>query len=71
MGLKSSYGGPHGQLVLFLGNKSAVTLSRVVCAVPPVPQLAFQLGAVPPVIEPKKQARAPAPLARAPAPLAP
>ena len=51
VGLKSSYSGPHGQLLLFLGNKSTVPLSRVVCAVPPVPQLGFQLGPVPPVIE--------------------
>ena len=57
MGLKASYGGPHGQLMLFFGNKSTTPLSRVVVALPPVPQLAFQLGAVPLVIEAKKQAR--------------
>ena len=57
VGLKSSFGGPHGQLVFFLGNKSAVPLQRVVCGLPPVLQLAFQLSQVPHVIEPKKQAR--------------
>jgi len=57
VGLKASFMGPHGQLVLFLGNKSPAPLTGVVFAVPPVPQLAFQLGPVPPVIEPKKQVR--------------
>ena len=57
VGLKSSFMGPHGQLMLFLGNKSPAPLTGVVFAVPPVPQLAFQLGPVPPAIEPKKQAR--------------
>ncbi len=58
VGLKSSFIGPHGQLVLFLGNKSPASLTSVVVAVPPVPQLAFQLGPVPHLIEAKKQVRA-------------
>ena len=57
VGLKSSFLGPHGQLVLFLGNKSPASLTSVVVAVPPVPQLAFQLGPVPHVIESRKQVR--------------
>lgn len=56
--MKSLYQGASGQLSLYFGNKSTEPLARVVCAVPPAPAFLFQLGAVPAVIEPKKQVSA-------------
>jgi hypothetical protein len=55
VGVKQGFQGPSGQLQLFFGNKADVPLGRLICAVPPQPVFAFQLGAVPPYIEPKKQ----------------
>ena len=56
MGIKSEFQGPAGSLSLYLGNKAAGPLGRLVCAVPPSPAFAFGLGAVPPTLEPRKQA---------------
>jgi len=50
--------GSQGQLALFLGNKGDAELERLVCALPPVPQFAFQVGPVPRLLEPKKQIQA-------------
>ena len=47
--------GPHGQLMLFLGNKAEVPLQRLICVVPPSGQFAFQQGPVPSTLDPKKQ----------------
>ncbi len=55
--MKQGYQGPARQLQLYLGNKSDLPLGRLICAVPPLPTFFLQLGAVPPLIEPKKQAR--------------
>jgi len=55
VGVKQGFQGPSGQLQLYLGNKSDATLGRLICAVPPQPAFALQLGFVPPAIEPKKQ----------------
>ncbi len=58
MGVKQAFQGPTGQVQLFLGNKSAtLALGRLVCAVPPLPSFAVQLGHVPPMLEPLKQVR--------------
>ena len=58
VGVKSVLAGAAGQLTLFFGNKAAAPLERVVCAVPPAPQFALQLGPVPGRIEAKKQIQA-------------
>ncbi len=50
--------GSQGQLALFLGNKGDGPLERLVCAVPPVPQFAFQVGPVPRQLDAKKQIQA-------------
>lgn len=55
VGVKQVFQGPSGQIQLFFGNKADVPVGRLICAVPPQPVFAFQLGAVPPYIEPKKQ----------------
>lgn len=55
--MKQGFQGPSGQIQLFFGNKADVALGRLICAVPPQPVFAFQLGPVPPYIEPKKQVR--------------
>ncbi len=47
--------GATGQLTVFLGNKGDEPLQRMVCSVPPSAQFSFQQGAVPTVLEPKKQ----------------
>jgi hypothetical protein len=64
VGVKSHYQGASGQISLYFGNKHSEALQRVVCNVPPTPAFLFQLGAVPAVIEPKKQVRARAPAAQ-------
>ena len=56
--MKTQYQGPQGQLQLYFGNKSTKTLERLLCNVPPSPQFAFQMAALPPSIEPKKQVQA-------------
>lgn len=60
-----AFQGSQGQLALFLGNKGDAPLERLVCAVPPVPQFAFQVGPVPKRLEPKKQMQARRPTAAA------
>lgn len=47
--------GSQGQLMFFFGNKGDSTLERLICAVPPSGQFAFQQGPVPSQLEPKKQ----------------
>ncbi len=53
--MKAQYQGSQGQLMFFFGNKSASALERLIFVVPPAGQFAFQQGAVPPLLEPKKQ----------------
>ena len=65
VGVKMAFQGSQGQLALFLGNKGDTPLERLVCAVPPVPQFAFQVGPVPKRLEPKKQMQARRPAAAA------
>ncbi len=60
-----AFQGSQGQLALFLGNKGDTPLERLVCAVPPVPQLAFQVGPVPKSLELIKQVQARRPAAAA------
>lgn len=55
VGVKQIFQGPSGQIQLFFGNKADTPIGRLICAVPPQPVFSFQLGAVPPYIEPKKQ----------------
>ena len=55
VGLKMQFQGAQGQLMFFFGNKGEATLQRLICAVPPSGQFAFQQGPVPPQLEPKKQ----------------
>lgn len=55
VGVKQGFQGASGQIQLFFGNKADAPLGRLICAVPPQPLFAFQLGPVPPYIEPKKQ----------------
>ena len=57
VGVRQGYQGHSGQVQLFFGNKADAPLGRLICAVPPQPVFAFQLGPVPPYIEPKKQVR--------------
>jgi len=64
VGVKMQFQGSQGQLALFLGNKGDAELERLVCALPPVPQFAFQVGPVPRLLEPKKQIQARAPSSR-------
>ena len=63
--MKTAFQGSQGQLALFLGNKGDTPLERLVCAMPPVPQLAIQVGPVPKRPEPNKQMRARRPTAAA------
>lgn len=53
--MRQGFQGHSGQVQLFFGNKADAPLGRLICAVPPQPLFAFQLGPVPPYIEPKKQ----------------
>lgn len=53
--MKLSFQGSQGQVTFFFGNKSSEALERLICVVPPSPQFTFQLGAVPPVLQPKQQ----------------
>lgn len=55
VGVKSEFQGPQGRLSLYFGNKSERPLERIVCNVPPSPQFLFQMPALPPVIEAKRQ----------------
>ena len=55
VGLKMQFQGVQGQLMFFFGNKGDHTLERLICAVPPSGQFAFQQGPFPPQLEPKKQ----------------
>lgn len=55
VGLKMQFQGAQGQLMFFFGNKGDHTLERLICAVPPSGQFAFQQGPVSPQLEPKKQ----------------
>lgn len=55
IGLKAQYSGSTGQVVLFLGNKSQQPLTRLVCAVPPLPELQVQAVAAPATLEPNQQ----------------
>ncbi len=59
VGVKMQFQGPHGQLMLFLGNKAEAPLQRIICAVPPSQQFAFQQGPVPAGLDPKKQIQVP------------
>lgn len=59
--MKSQYQGGSGQISLYFGNKHTEALTRLVCNVPPTPAFLFQLGAVPTVIEAKKQVCLPGP----------
>ncbi|GAB4815001.1 hypothetical protein N2152v2_002047 [Parachlorella kessleri] len=59
VGVKSHYQGSSGQISLYFGNKHTEPLQRLVCNVPPAPAFLFQLGAVPAVLEPKKQVMVP------------
>lgn len=54
--MKQGFQGASGQMQLFLGNKSAdVTLTRVVCNVPPQPAFSMHMAPVPAQLEPLKQ----------------
>ena len=53
--MKIQIHGSSGQLTFYFGNKADTLLQRLLCVVPPAPQFAFQLGAVPSQLEPKKQ----------------
>ena len=53
--MKLSFQGSQGQVTFFFGNKSPEVLERVICVVPPAPQFTFQLGPVPPALQPKQQ----------------
>lgn len=56
VGVKQGFQGASGQMQLFLGNKSSeVTLTRIVCAVPPQPAFSVQMAPVPQQLEPLKQ----------------
>ena len=53
--MKAQFQGSQGQLMFFFGNKGDAALERLIFVVPPAGQFAFQQGAVPPLLEPKKQ----------------
>ncbi len=55
VGVKAQFQGSQGQLMFFFGNKGDAALERLIFVVPPAGQFAFQQGAVPPLLEPKKQ----------------
>ena len=55
VGIKSQVSPGSVQLSLFLGNKHGEALQQLVLVVPPSPAFAFELGPVPPVLEPRKQ----------------
>lgn len=55
VGVKAQFQGSQGQLMFFFGNKCDAPLERLIFVVPPAVQFAFQQGAVPPLLEPKKQ----------------
>lgn len=55
VGVKAQFQGSQGQLMFFFGNKGDAPLQRLIFVVPPAGQFVFQQGAVPPVLEPKKQ----------------
>lgn len=55
VGVKSQFQGSQGQLMFFFGNKGDAALERLIFVIPPAGQFAFQQGAVPPLLEPKKQ----------------
>ncbi|KAK9806309.1 hypothetical protein WJX72_009579 [[Myrmecia] bisecta] len=59
VGMKLQFQGSQGQLVFFLGNKAAAPLERLILAVPPQPQFAFQLASVPGRLDPNKQIQVP------------
>ncbi|BDA41202.1 AP-2 complex subunit alpha-1 [Coccomyxa sp. Obi] len=59
VGMKSQFQGSQGQLMFFFGNKGDAALERLIFVVPPAGQFAFQQGAVPPMLEPKKQIQVP------------
>ena len=63
--MKMAFQGSQGQPALFLGNMGDTPQERLVCAVPPAPQFAFQVGPVPKRLEPKKQMQARRPAAAA------
>ncbi len=55
VGVKAQYTGSTGQLVLFLGNKGSQALTRLVCVVPPLPEVAIQQTPAPAVLEANQQ----------------
>lgn len=53
--MKAEYRGAQGQFTLFFGNKAKSALQRLICIVPPAPAFSFQMGPVPPSLDPGKQ----------------